>query len=570
MTQEKTKNWFKEPIVLLILIGGLVYFNALFNDFLWDDEEQIVNNRIVHSIKNFFLFFKGSTFNPGGAGRLSGLYYKPLMTVFFSILYTFFGPRPFFFHLFQIVLHIINAILVFLIFCHFFDEKRGYLALFLSLLFLVHPINTETVVYISDLQDVLFFFFGILAFYLILYKDQHLNLKDLSLISLLFLFSLLSKETGFAFFPIVLFYLYLYKRKRLPLYLGAMLGVIFVYFFLRFGIAKIYFAKHGLSPITQMSFKERLKSVPAIIVFYLKTFFFPKDLAINQHWVVRSLNWSEFYLPLLLVILFFGFLITLGFLLKKEKEFWQEYLFFSFWFGMGLGLHLQIFPLDLTVSDRWFYLPMVGLLGLIGIIVKKLKPKKLQIAIFCILISVLSLRTIIRTFDWRDGLTLYSKDIKISKNAFDLENNLGTELFRRGKIQEAKIHFERSTHLAPHWWTNWNNLGVVELRQGNIEKAKEYYQKAIQNGNYYLAYENLASLLLFQEKNPEKAKDFCQKSLQKLPYNPKLWLILSLAEYQLGNKKSALEAAWYSYQLSGDKQALYIYSQLKQDKPLEF
>lgn len=95
-------------ILLLILIGFLVYFKSLFNDFVWDDEEQIVNNSFIHSLINLPYFFQSSTFNPGGALIIGGAYYKPLMMVFFSVIYNLFGPKPFFFHLYQIILHIIG------------------------------------------------------------------------------------------------------------------------------------------------------------------------------------------------------------------------------------------------------------------------------------------------------------------------------------------------------------------------------------------------------------------------------------------------------------------------------
>jgi len=526
-------------ILILILVGFLVYFNSLFNGFVWDDEEQIVNNPLVHSLSNLPQLFRGSTFNPGGAVSLGGIYYKPLMTVFFSLIYSIFGPRPFFFHLFQIVLHIINSILVFLVLGYLFNLKKKEkndesLPFFLSLIFLIHPQNCEAVVYISALQDVVFFFFGMLALFMIIKTNKSqiftasTNFVSLYGLASLFLFlSLLSKETGIVFFVIIFFYLLFFKKREdLPVYLVFSLTVICFYAVLRFGLAGIPIQKHGLSPITRMDFWQRMISVPQIIFYYLKTFFFPKNLAINQHWVTEKIIWSEFWSPLLIDSLFF--LVLIGFFLfltiKQFNNLTIIFSFFFLWFIFSLGFHLHIFPLDLTVSDRWFYLPGAGVLGMIGAVAPKLKIKneKLKIIIVITIIILLSWRTFIRTFDWRNGLTLYSRDIKISQNAFDLENNLGVELFRVGRINEANIHFENSIKLAPYWWTNWNNLGVIYERKGDFKKAEEYYKKAIDNGNYYLAYENYAGILIKQKKNKE-AKEFLEKeALPKLPYNQKL------------------------------------------------
>jgi tetratricopeptide (TPR) repeat protein len=276
-------------------------------------------------------------------------------------------------------------------------------------------------------------------------------------------------------------------------------------------------------------------------------------------------------------------------------------IFFLTWLILGLLLHLQIFPLDMTVADRWFYLPEIGLLGLIGafitiviagnpagqktkqsqdtvipaqagIYINKVSPvirsSKFLIPASIMLITLLSLRAYIRIQNWQNGLTLFSHDAKINKNAFDLENNLGTELFRNGNIREAETHFRKSTELAPYWWTSWNNLGVVFERKNESDQAKEYYQKAIDNGNYYLAFENLAALK-HKTEEPIENKKFLEESLKKLPQNPRLWLILSLTEYRLGNKESAIYGAQKSYQIQPSKDAAIIIAKLTRNEPLE-
>ncbi len=566
-------------IFILIFIGIVVYFNGLFNNFVWDDEEQVVNNVLVHSISNIPSFFSGSTFNTGGSGSLGGLYYKPMMSVSYSFIYSIFGSNAFFFHLLQLIIHITNSIFVFLIFNYFFKKfKSGQIiSFFLSLIFLIHPINTETVIYIASMQDTLFFFFGISALWITISKRN--SFFNLFTVAFLILLSLLSKETGFVFIPIILSYLLLFKKDKLIPNVISIGIVLFIYSLLRFVIAGIYLNKHGLSPITRISFLERIYNIPEIIIFYLKTFIYPVKLSIAQHWVIKSINFSEFYLPLLLSIIFFIFLIILAIYFKsKVNNSFKIYLFFLVWFILGLGLHLQIFPLDMTVAERWFYLPEVGLLGILGIIVQTFimedqsfrvkKVKSILLILFIFLILFLSIRTIVRNTNWKDGLALYSNDIKITQGSFDMENNLGVELYRVGKYDEAKIHFENSTIIAPFWWTNWNNLGVMIEREKDYKKALDYYQKAIDNGKYYLAYENIAKLIFIQNK-PKEAKEFIEQSLKILPNNSNLWLILSYSEYKLGNKEKALQAAKNAFILLPSQQNYNIYTRLKDNLPLE-
>ncbi|MBU0976583.1 MAG: hypothetical protein ABIE03_02215 [Patescibacteria group bacterium] len=536
---------YKQFIIILIVIGFCLFFLSFFNGFIWDDEEQVVNNTLVHSLGNIPTFFTGSTFNTGGAGILGGIYYKPMMSVFFSILYTIFGGGAFGFHLFQVTLHIANAILVFVLLLRLlgeFDKSNSYnnskwIAFGASVLFLVHPINVEAVVYVSALQDVLFLFFGMLALLITVYKEnpflnkieEATKIKTHWWSALLLFLSVLSKETGIVFVGITFAYVIIFDKKVLLNLIKSSSVMLAVYFILRVFIAKIPFSKGGISPIMRVSFSERMQTVPKIIYHYLITLFNTSKLAIAQHWVVEEANWGDFYFPLVIVTGFLLLLIILGIFLKKRRNnSFKIYLFFVLWFLGALLLHLQIIPLDMTVADRWFYLPFVGLAGAFSIVIFELiylKKESIRSVVALtsgIVILILSFRSLNRTLDWSDGLKLFSKDIEISSESFDLQNNLGVELFRTGNVAEAKVHFTRSVEIAPYWWTNWNNLGAIVEREGKLEKAEDYYLVAIQNGDYFLAYENYAMILIKQEKYDEAKKFLAEDALLKFPYNERL------------------------------------------------
>lgn len=513
MTQ---KNKF---ILIIIAIGFLVFSNSFFNGFVWDDEEQIINNTVIQSLKNIPIIFSGGAFNSGGTGKLLGIYYKPLMTLSFALIYSVFKLNPFFYHLITVSIHIVNAILVYFLFKKFFCDSNGnFKSLLLSILFLVHPLYSEVFLYSANMQDLLYFLFGMTSLLLLIYKK--INLKLTSLVSLLFLASLLSKETGIIFIAISGVYCLIFDRKKIKwLIMSGAISILF-YSILRFKIAGIYFPIHGLAPISKLTLPERLINIPAILNYYILNFFWPSNLAINQHWVVKAIGYWNLILPLGIVFLF----------LKKNKN----SLFFASIFILGILPHIQIFPLDVTVSGRWFYVASVGLLGAFGVLLKKGWEKVLIVPIV-----ILSVITFVRTFDFRNGLTLYSHDISYDKNNFNLENNLGVELFRIGKIDEAGEHWQRSVELAPTWWTNYNNLGVYYQNKNDLEKAENLYLEAIKNGNYYLAYENYASVLLKQGKY-EKAKEFLIENIKYFPQNSNLSKLLELSYYLLEvSKKNA-------------------------------
>ena len=241
-----------------------------------------------------------------------------------------------------------------------------------------------------------------------------------------------------------------------------------------------------------------------------------------------------------MVLVIFGIARLAFFWYQKKASPFKPFIFFSLWFLLGIGLHLHFLPLDMTVADRWAYFASIGFLGSLMAILLYItdqKPKLSQhffISLFFI-ICLLSLRSIERTFNWRTGLTLYKHDIKISHNAYDLENNLGVELFRNQEYKQAKVHFENSTKLAPDWWINWNNLGAIYEQEKNLDKAGQLYLKSIENGGYFHAYENYAQILVKQKKFSQ-AKTFIEKeALPRLPYN------LNLRKLYLYAKQNAVE-----------------------------
>ena len=105
----------KYLFLVLFVLGFLIYGNGLINAFVFDDIPQIVGNPQVHSIANIPQLFAGSTFNDGSSNP-RGNYYRPIMSSTYALLYTLFGAFPFPFHFIQLLLHIINAWLVFRIF----------------------------------------------------------------------------------------------------------------------------------------------------------------------------------------------------------------------------------------------------------------------------------------------------------------------------------------------------------------------------------------------------------------------------------------------------------------------
>ncbi len=536
----------------------------MVNGFVADDFYQIINNTLVHSLSNTMQFFTGSTYESGGADRLVGIFYRPIMLFFYALIYALFGLHPTPYHIFQLFVHIVNAVLLFLFFRKFFPRTVSFVA---SLMFLIHPINNEAVVFIANFQEVLFFFFGMNA--LLFVTQKKTTPRTYLLISILLLLSVLSKETGILFFFIVLFLHYVYYKRRGKTFLFFTFAAFAFYVFLRYGVGKMFLAQTAVAPITNAPFIIKALNVPYIIFTYLTTFFFPKDLVTNNFWIVRGITVQDFVIPLVVDLMVLLLMVFLGFLTYKKKKHFLVFLLFFIWFAIGIGVHIHIIPLDATLADRWFYFPIVGLIGLGATAYMQWATnitKKLTIGVCIVILILIGIRTFVRTPNWKDGLTLTSHDIKVARKNFLLDNAHGTELILVGRYKEAKPYVVSSVNEYPYY-ANLNNLGIIYTAEKNKKMAKKYLLQAVTQSQNYRVYENYAKFLLVYD-NEKEARGFAQKALTVLPKNPILWRVLAQSSYLLKDYKRAKDAAKMAYLISPTEENKKLFDLLNENKPI--
>lgn len=555
-----------KAILIISIIGILVFSLGLFNGFVGDDNAQIVNNLAIHSVNNILNFFTGAGTFYGGDGQTIGIYFRPVTVSVYSIIYSIFGPNPFGFHLIKLFLYIANASILYLVFKRFFSS---HISLFLSLAFLLHPINSETAYYISAIQDNLFFFFGIIGLWLVI---NHKSEKYIYLSSLFFFLSLLSKETGILFVFSALVYAILFERKIFTKLFWSSASAVVLFALLRIS-AVSFLAKPLNAPIAQLTFMERIANIPSVIFIYIKNFFFPLNLSSSYQWAYTDFNFGNFLLPLAFILIIIILILIFGIYLyrKKQTNLFKIYILFASILASGLLIHSQIVPLDFTASERWAYVPMVGAFGLFGILItiwsKNKKAKNYLLFISIVILILFASRTFIRGFDWKDNITLATNDIKVTKDSYDLEMRIGVWYLEKGNLKEAQKHMERSVELYPYI-TNLNNLGVIYTRLGELEKAKNSLLRALSIADYYVTYDNLGSLAVVHG-DPEENTEFIKNALRKYPNDYKLWLDLAIIEYKLGMKEEAKIHVANSYALDRSNLTLGLYDLIMKDLLLD-
>jgi hypothetical protein len=531
-TIQKIKNW--QAILVIALVGAITFASGMSSPFWDDDFTQIVNNPVVQSITHIRYLFEGSTFYLGnGIGPLSGTFYRPLMMVFYSLIYEVFGANALAYHISLLVLCILGAVLLFLVFSYPFSTP---VALGLALLYLVQPLNTQLTYAISSIGDALYMVFGLLALWILL---RFTSKKSLILVSLSLFLSLLAKETAIGFVGMALLYVLWFDRARFKVFILALVPPVAIYFALKVNAVGFATASN-LAPIDHYGLGIRLLNAPEIFIFYMSKVVLPLKLATGYYWVNTHFSVKHVLIPLIVDLLILAFGVYLGILVKRRlpKAQFYSYLFFSVWFLGGMLTCLQIVAIDMTVCETWFCFSLAGLLGMLGVGLKALRIQPKYLVLACVLIIfAFALRSAERGFDWRSETTLAREDIVSSPADYNAYTNLSNLYSLQGKYALAATYDYKSLQIFPTYYAYYD-LGVNETDLQNYKLAASAYYKGLPYGRVSIMYENLAALTVVNGSAAYDTTIF-RSALSYYPKDPVLWTYLAIDEQKFGQTAKA-------------------------------
>lgn len=527
----------RQVAAIFIGIGLVVFAIGLTSPFQGDDNFQIVNSTPVQSLNNIPTLLSSSTFFNGQ--DLVGSYYRPTMTITYAIIYTFFGPNTFFFHIVQLALHIAGAFMLYLLLKTFFKQP---LAFILAAIFLIHPLNSQVVYAIPSMQDALFFLFGISALWVLI---NHKEDKSMWTVAGLLFLSLISKEVAIIFPLLAALYLLLFERERLTRYLRCVAAAIVGYLILRLNAVGFMGTDSKIAPIVDLTFVERLMTLPSILFFYLSKFVFPWDMATRYFWVHKDFSLQGVLLPLVVVLLVIGLFVYLGLRIRKrlaKKEF-KAYIFFTVWALSAIIPYLQLIPLDMTACINWFYFSMVGVLGMLGISTKLIKKYKytgpLTIA-GIVIYFVLAVSSFIQGTYYKSPETLARHDYSVSSDNYAALNDLSRAMLQHNEFEQAEDYAKQSIAIYPTLF-NYQNLGVALQQQKDYASAQGAYESALMHGSQLALHENLAMIALLRGDN-DYTRKVLDRGLSEYPKSSKLWFFLAILEGSSGSEEKAKNA----------------------------
>lgn len=527
---DRSKTWI--AVIAIAVLGFAVYVGSVNGEFIWDDEHLVENNTTIRNWKNIAAVFVEDI---GAGGGKEYNFYRPIQMLTYMADYSLWKLDPKGYHLTNIVLHILVALLVYyLLYLLFADQLIAFLA---GAFFAVHPIHTEAVTYISGRADLLAALFLLGAFIFYIKNRSSSCIRGYIFIVLSYVLALFSKESSLILPVLVLLYHLSFKEKIEWKSFAAVLAPAVVYVLLRTIVLKDL----SVTGIYATTFSERLPGFFVALAGYVRLLFLPFGL--HMGYGRKLFLWSDPQAVVGLVILagalFYAFK-------RREKE---PIVFFGIlWFIAALLPMSNLFPVNAYMAEHWLYLPSIGIFLIlakalsVGAYCNTPLQRNFTIIIIICLLGFFSYLTIRQNSYWKDPATFFERTKGYAPDNAEIYYNLGTTYVDQGENPKALRAFQKAVEIDPKYALAYNNLGNVYKAANRIEEAIGAYKKAISfKSGFSLAYNNLG-LAYFGVNQWEESVSSYKKALEADPENSEAYNNLGVAYAVRGKVEEALVA----------------------------
>lgn len=540
---------------LIVLLTLLAYIPAMRGGYIWDDNAHITDNAALRSSDGLASIW----FNP----KVLPQYY-PLVHTTFWVEYRLWQLHPFGYHLVNVLLHAINAILLLLV-LRYLRVPGAWLA---AAFFALHPVHVESVAWITERKNVLsgFFYLSSALAYLrfanvtgdpantSLSSDIHPLTSGKSSRSwgfyafslFLFLCALLSKTVTCSLPAAILLVLW-WKRGRicrrdiLTLIPYFVVGALF-------GLTTVWLEKYHVGAYGgewALSFLDRCLVAGRALWFYAGKLLWPHSLTfIYPRWQIDSGVWWQYlFLAAALAV------ISILWVMRRRigKGPFVAVAFFAGTLVPALGF-FDVYPMRFSfVADHFQYLASIGLIALAAAsmtaFLGRLGPRQSTTG-FVVCMAVLF---VFGVLVWKQGTiygdaeTLYRDTISKNPHAWMAHYNLGVLLVNRGRSDEVMAHFSEALRLQPDDADAHYNLGVALEKQGRLKEAMAHFAEAVRlRPDYADAHYSMAVVLARQNKFKEAISHY-SNALRVNPTYAQAHNNLGVALFSLGKLNKAIE-----------------------------
>ncbi|CAN5645373.1 hypothetical protein BH18VER1_BH18VER1_05560 [soil metagenome] len=487
------KTWLR--CAFLALIGFAVRSPALSGQLIWDDQFLAHDNPFIKSPWLILETFRHHLFLDSFSGH-----YRPVQNISYIVDYFFWNTDTYGFHLTNVLLHVASGLSLYFLLCKLLPSLRyaragsgegagvdplGLTSFLVALLWMVHPVHSAAIDYISGRADSLAFLFASGAWLLVIAaREQRRFARALlsACAALAGLMALCSREIAGIWFAIFLLHLFVFEKKidarfKTIALIGS-LALLATYAGLR------QLPERRSERVVASAWTEPFRSVLMLRALgdYGRLMIFPSNLHMERN-VLDGRNyesvrqWRESagteYLSIAGLALFAG--LVAGCLRGGASR--RLRIFGSLWFFLGYLPISNLFDLNATVAEHWLYLPSVGFLIFLAGCALDLPPgwQKGTAAFACLAMMTLSARSAMRSTDWANAETFYTRTVAAGGSSVRVCVNLGLIYARRGENERAEKIFRRALQIEPDDPIARNNLADVLSRQGKREEAERMF-----------------------------------------------------------------------------------------------
>lgn len=494
-------------VLLIVILGLVAYSNAIKDAFIWDDYHLVKDNVYIRNWTAIPQIFSQDL---GAGAGMEFSFYRPIQMITYMVDYSLWGLNAKVLHLSNILLHIFVALSIYWFIYILFKDR--VLSLITGILFVVHPIHTEAVSYISGRADslaALFMFFSLICYI------KYINTRKghfYILVLLTCILALLSRENAIILPVLFLLYHYTFKRKLERNRFLPIVGIVSIYIILRFTILQ-----HILADVSyDTTLFQRLPGTFVALVNYIRLLILPFDL--HMEYGKELFSYFDLRAMLGLIIL----LALLIYIFRNKGT--NKVIFFSVsWFLVTLFPMANIYPINAYMAEHWLYVPSIGFFLIIAKLFSMIYARKRLKALVILLVSILVIFYAHLTFDqnnyWTKPLTFYKRTLQYAPHSWRVQNSLGVMYNEIGQNDKAIEALKRSIELKSDYASAYCNLGAVYAMEGDLEQAIVLFEKAKElREDYDMTHYNLGKLYV-DTKRPQKAIASYKRALEINPNN---------------------------------------------------
>jgi protein O-mannosyl-transferase len=590
------------------VVTFIVFLPSLKNEFVWDDVQYVYSNSFIRSLDTQLLKSALVEFHEAN--------WHPLTWLSHAFDYVIWGLNPLGHHLTNNIFHALNTIIVVFLVIRLMEDfnktagNKGLSRPFLDdrtiritgaatgLLFGLHPLHVESVAWVAERKDLLCAFFFLLTIMMYTHyvsemsarnsinsASRFFNKKYLFTLGL-FTLSLLSKPMAVSL-PVVLLILdwYLFKRiqtlktfwtafnEKLPFITLSLISSILTI------LAQE--ASGAIASVDAVPLTSRMMMAAQTLIVYLEKILLPLNLLPYYPYPERiSLFSSEYIIPIVIVI---AITVTCILVVRKQQLWLSVWSYYFITLIPVLGI-VQVG--GQSMADRYTYLPSLGPLFIIGLLLAKVYEKVTVIKgwesiaktaaylVAVVMLATISFITIKQIGIWKNsdifwsyivdkgvtrvpvvhynlGLAFASKGdfdraieqyqaaLKLRWDFVDAYYDLGLAFASKGDFDRAIEQYQAALRLKPDYLEAYNNLGLAFASKGNYDRAIEQYQAALKlKPDYAAAYNNLG-LAFASNGNYDKAIEQYQAALSLQPNLAETHFNLGWSYLKKGNKEMA-------------------------------